>query len=80
MVGKPKYEYGDIVEFLINGEIKTGIVEIIDEWGTFENDSDVHYDVLCTEEKTLYKHLIEYSIIRCIGKCDDKRLVWYENN
>ena len=61
MLGKPKYNYKDVVQFEINGNIKVGVIEIIDSHGTFFDDSDVSYDVLVTEgeEKCLYKHINE---------------------
>ena len=61
MKGNPKFQYGNLVKFELNGEIKEGIVYIIDKYGTFEDDSDVSYDILVTNEKEncLYKHINE---------------------
>lgn len=61
MKGHPKYQYGNLVKFELNGEIKEGIVHIIDKYGTFEDDSDVSYDILVRNEKEncLYKHINE---------------------
>ena len=62
MIGKPKFNRGDVVSFTWEGETLTGKVEIIDAWGTFENDNDCSYDVLCDESprgECLYKHLPE---------------------
>ena len=57
MKGHPKYQYGNPVKFELNGEIKEGTVYIIDKYGTFEDDSDVSYDILVKNEKEhcLYK-------------------------
>lgn len=61
MKGHPKYQYGNLVKFELNGEIKEGIVYIIDKYGTFEDDSDVSYDILVKNENEhcLYKHINE---------------------
>ena len=72
MLGNPKYTEGDIVKFEFNDEIKEGAVYIVDEYGTFFNDSDVSYDILVEKENALYKHLIEHSII---GKVGEKKLI-----
>jgi hypothetical protein len=59
MVGKPKYNYGDIVKFTIDDEIKTGSVEIIDAYGTFFQTEEPSYDVKVKDENCLYKHIRE---------------------
>lgn len=63
MKGNPKYQYGNLVKFELNGEIKEGIVYIIDKYGTFEDDSDVSYDILVGNENCLYKHINEKYIL-----------------
>ena len=63
MKGNPKYQYGNLVKFELNGEIKEGIVYIIDKYGTFEDDSDVSYDILVGNEDCLYKHINEKYIL-----------------
>ena len=64
MIGKPKYNYGDIVSFNINNIIYQGTIEIIDKYGTFFDDSDVYYDVLIIKdnEPCLFKHIREDNI------------------
>ena len=69
MIGHPKYDYNDLVEFDIVYENKTytlqGRIEIIDRYGTFEQNKDVSYDIMVNEspfhnnEPCLYKHIIE---------------------
>lgn len=61
MLGKPKFKYGDHVSFTCAGKTLEGTVYIIDPYGTFEDSSDVSYDVLVESEPTgcLYKHLRE---------------------
>lgn len=59
MKGQPKYNYGDKVSFIINNEMIIGEIYIIDKYGTFENDSDVSYDVFSKEKNCLYKHITE---------------------
>lgn len=63
MKGHPKYQYGNLVKFELNGEVKEGIVYIIDKYGTFEDDSDVSYDILVGNENCLYKHINEKYIL-----------------
>ncbi len=65
MKGHPKFNYNDEVKFNLDGEIKKGIVYVIDKYGTFEDDSDVSYDILVKNEneKCLYKHINEKFLI-----------------
>ena len=66
MKGKPKYTYGDTVKFQFGDVVKTGIVYIVDAYGTFEDPSDASYDILVEndEERCLYKHISERYIIK----------------
>ena len=64
MLGNPKYTEGDRVQFTFDGQVKTGTVEIVDEYGTFFDDSDVSYDILIEEENTLYKHIREDRVVK----------------
>ena len=68
MVGHPKYERGDKVEFKLGNKTYSGTIEIIDAYGVFENNSDVHYDIMGTYEgePTLFKHIKETSITQKI--------------
>lgn len=59
MLGKPKFKYGDLIEFRFGSETKTGKVYIIDKYGTFFDDSDVSYDIMVESENILYKHIRE---------------------
>lgn len=63
MKGHPKYQYGNLVKFELDGEIKEGTIYIIDKYGTFEDDSDVSYDILVGNENCLYKHINEKYIL-----------------
>lgn len=64
MIGNPKYKVGDFVSFIFDGIKKTGVVEIVDEYGTFEDDTDVSYDIYIQSENCLYKHIKEIGIIK----------------
>ena len=64
MIGKPKYKEGDVVTFQLGSLKKTGTIEIIDAFGTFEDNSDVSYDIMVTEENIFYKHIREDFIIK----------------
>lgn len=68
MIGKPRYKIGDKVSFKLEDTIYTGYVHIVDAYGTFENSSDVSYDIMIEnwgpkKEKCLFKHINEYLII-----------------
>ena len=71
MIGKPKYKVSDKVKFKIKREDKeyelVGEVYIIDKYGTFEDNSDVSYDIMVDKcpwnnEPCLFKHFVESSI------------------
>ena len=64
MLGHPKFNYSDIVEFQIDGEILVGVIEIIDAYGTFFQNEEVSYDIYVKKNKTLYKHIIESKVIK----------------
>ena len=59
MLGKPKYKLNDKVKFKLEDKLIEGYVYIIDEYGTFEYDEDVSYDIMCKENNCLYKHIPE---------------------
>ena len=71
MLGNPKYHYGDTVSFVIDNKVKTGTVYIVDEYGTFEDDSDVSYDIMVEEENTLYKHIKESPSLKLIKRAEE---------
>lgn len=59
MIGEPKYTLDQTVEFEINGRTVKGRIMIIDRYGTLEQNEEVSYDILSTEENVLYKHIRE---------------------
>ena len=61
MIGKPKYKVGDFVSFVLEDKVINGSVYIVDKFGTFEDDSDVGYDIMT--EDCLYKHINERLIL-----------------
>ena len=74
MLGKPKYNYGDEVTFDVTYEgVKyalKGKVEIIDRFGTFEQNDEPSYDIMVEEGNVpfmkgacLFKHYRE-SLLR----------------
>ena len=63
MRGKPKFKEGEKVAFTFgNIATKEGIVYIVDKYGTFDNPTDVSYDILVESENTLYKHITESKV------------------
>lgn len=71
MIGKPKYAVNDVVKFIVDGKEKIGQVGVVDKYGTFFNDSDVHYDIMVKHENMFYKHIIESSIVEKITHNDN---------
>ena len=64
MLGKPKFNYGDIVKFICNSEEKIGKIDIIDAYGTFADSSDVSYDILVEKDNCLYKNIREDGVTK----------------
>lgn len=73
-IGCPKYKYEDLVEFKYSANntniVKTGVVYIVDAYGTFEQNEEPSYDIFVEgkddESNILYKHIRESSIIKKI--------------
>ena len=77
MLGKPKYNCTDIVKFKLEGKEYIGEVWIIDKYGTWDDPSDVSYDILVEDafkegdkyyklgkdNSCLFKHITEKLII-----------------
>ena len=59
MRGHPKYNYNDKVTFNIDSRPVKGYVYIINKYGTWEDNSDVYYDIMSEDETMLYKHIRE---------------------
>ena len=59
------YHRGEEVSFLLDGVVYKGIIEIVDEFGTFFDNSEPYYDIWITlqEKKVLVKH-VRQSVIR----------------
>ena len=77
MLGKPKYKVGNAVKFIFGNELKTGIVFVVDKYGTFDNSTDVSYDILVEDENMLYKHIQEKYVVQRCYKMELKS--WTEN-
>lgn len=68
MLGKPKYTYGEYVKFVVRDtkkieKTKAGKIWVVDAYGTFEDNTDVSYDIYVDTENTLYKHVKEDKIV-----------------
>lgn len=77
MLGKPKYEEGTTVKFIIGNELKTGVIWVVDKFGTFNYKEDVSYDIMIESENCLYKHIPEKHIVQRCYKMELKS--WTEN-
>lgn len=64
-IPEPKYDYGDIVSFTVDGRRVSGEVYIIDRYGTFEQNEEPSYDVMVCEgdARILFKHVRQSLII-----------------
>lgn len=62
MIGKPRYKEGNIVTFEFGEDVIEGTIYIVDKFGTFEDKSDVSYDIMTKD--CLYKHVNEKYIIK----------------
>ena len=67
MRGKPKFKVGDVVRFGFEGYEKVGVIYIVDTYGTFEDSTDVSYDILVETENILYKHFPERKVVSLIS-------------
>lgn len=77
MIGKPKYNCKDMVKFKLEDKEHIGEVWIIDKYGTWDDPSDVSYDILVEDafkegdehykpgkdNSCLFKHITENLII-----------------
>ena len=45
MLGKPKYTYKQIVRFKCNNKELVGRIEIVDSYGTWEQNEEPSYDI-----------------------------------
>ena len=65
MLGQPKYQYGEKVQFQFDQKTVVGEVYIIDAYGTFFQNEEPSYDVMVPSienRKCLHKHLRESSL------------------
>jgi len=80
MLGKPKYNYGDVVTVKMDDIEFDGIVAIIDRYGTWGDPSDVSYDILNKKQNILYKHCNEKYVIEKIGEIPEDEIWEFANN
>lgn len=73
MLGHPKYQHGDRVVFRWKDGTLTGVIRIVDAYGTFGQDREPSYDIYREEDNTLYKHLPESFIVEQLSADDDNR-------
>lgn len=72
MLGKPKYKEGTTVKFTFRNELKTGVIWIVDKYGTWDYTEDVCYDIMVESENCLYKHIPEKYIVQRYYKKNKK--------
>ena len=66
----PKYEKGDVVRFQFSSNMDAleGMIEIVDRYGTFEQNEEPSYDIYRFENNTLYKHVRESTVTEFVRK------------
>lgn len=72
MIGHPKYNRNDVVLFQIKNNIYSGQICVVDAYGVFEDNTEVHYDIWLYDAEichdiVLQKHVPEYDIVKKIG-------------
>ena len=68
---KPKFKNGDLVEFRFLDIFKQGIVEVVDVYGYFGQETDEpSYDIYCSEDGCIYKHIEESYIVSAVPQKD----------
>ena len=75
---RPDYIYGDKVKFRFGEEILTGVVEIVDRYGTFEQNDEPSYDLYRKENNTLYKHVRESLVVEGCGRAEPEERIDYD--
>ena len=65
-IGQPIFKLGDRVQFKFENRLKTGTVEIVDRYGTFEQNEEPSYDVMSVHkgQPCLFKHIRESSLTK----------------
>ena len=77
MRGYPKYKINDKVYFIIEDKKYEGTIYIIDKFGTFDNPSDVSYDIMSEYDgkPCLFKHITEKKVKKMRHwKCEIKEV------
>ena len=87
--GNPSYKKGDLVIFKFsrtvhgeNGPVNEdreiiGALEIIDAYGTFEQEEEASYDIYVQKENALYKHVVESAVVRKVrAALPEERMRW----
>lgn len=59
-----KIKRNDMVVFKIGDDEKCGMIQIVDAYGTFEQEDEPSYDICVEEENCIYKHIRETDIVR----------------
>lgn len=58
----PKFKRNDMVVFKFGDDEKCGMIQIVDVYGTFEQEDEPSYDICVEEENCIYKHIRETAI------------------
>ncbi len=63
MLNKEKYNYGQKVRFIFDGEVKEGVIVVVEPYGSYWPDT-ASYDIqVPSESGAWYKHVFEKDVI-----------------
>ena len=83
ILGQPKYNRGDVVLFQTGRGINrsservyskhgiVGTIEIVDSYGTFDQNEEPSYDIMNEDETCFYKHIRESYILEYIKRAGE---------
>ena len=84
---RAEFKRGDMVKFhisptysysgdLIHDEMDiVGSVEIVDAFGTFEQNEEPSYDIYYKKNNMLYKHVRQSSILEYVGRAKEEEML-----
>lgn len=65
------------MKFIVCNELKTGVIWVVDRFGTWNYTEDVSYDIMVESENCLYKHIPEKYVVK---RCYKRKLKSEEEN
>lgn len=75
----PKFKRNDMVVFKIGDDEKCGMIQIVDAYGTFEQEDEPSYDICVEEENCIYKHIRETAIKAIFDAFGSENINYFKN-